>query len=104
MRRFFYKVFSSREDISARRVIGFLSFFVMCIIALTVLFTNLTIDEFIYDSFFWMTLGNMGLTTLDGWRGRKGIPKITVENADNVNLTEKENEEGKSRNNKSNQE
>ena len=66
----FGDIFKDDNDINEKSVIGFISFMIMVIFALTDLLTgylgkDLVINEFIYDSFTLMTLGCFGITGLE---------------------------------------
>ena len=69
-------MFKDDNDINEKSVIGFLSFLVMVIFAITDLITgylgkDLMINEFIYDSFTLMTLGCFGIAGLEKIFGKK---------------------------------
>tara|TARA_Y100000992_G_scaffold226032_1_gene157635 strand:+ start:275 stop:523 length:249 start_codon:yes stop_codon:yes gene_type:complete len=66
----FGDIFKDDNDINEKSVIGFISFSIMVIFALTDLLTgylgkDLVINEFIYDSFTLMTLGCFGIAGLE---------------------------------------
>jgi len=63
-------LFKDNNDINEKSVIGFISFLVMVVFALTDLLTgylgkDLVINEFIYDSFTLITLGCFGIAGLE---------------------------------------
>ena len=63
-------LFKDNNDINEKSVIGFISFLVMVMFALTDLLTgylgkDLVINEFIYDSFTLITLGCFGIAGLE---------------------------------------
>ena len=63
-------LFKDDNDINEKSVIGFISFLVMVMFALTDLLTgylgkDLVINEFIYDSFTLITLGCFGIAGLE---------------------------------------
>ena len=69
-------LFKDDNDINEKSVIGFISFLVMVIFALTDLLTgyigkDLVINEFIYDSFTLITLGCFGIAGLEKIFGKK---------------------------------
>ena len=69
-------LFKDNNDINEKSVIGFISFLVMVIFALTDLLTgylgkDLVINEFIYDSFTLITLGCFGIAGLEKIFGNK---------------------------------
>ena len=66
----FKNIFKDNNDINEKSVIGFISFLVMVIFAVTDLVTgylgkDLVINEFIYDSFTLITLGCFGIAGLE---------------------------------------
>ena len=69
-------LFKDNNDINEKSVIGFISFLVMVMFALTDLLTgylgkDLVINEFIYDSFTLITLGCFGIAGLEKIFGNK---------------------------------
>mgnify|MGYP006185018057 FL=1 len=69
-------LFKDNNDINEKSVIGFISFLVMVVFALTDLLTgylgkDLVINEFIYDSFTLITLGCFGIAGLEKIFGNK---------------------------------
>tara|TARA_B100000767_G_scaffold44049_1_gene38214 strand:- start:416 stop:637 length:222 start_codon:yes stop_codon:yes gene_type:complete len=69
-------LFKDNNDINEKSVIGFISFLVMVVFALTDLLTgylgkDLVINEFIYDSFTLITLGCFGISGLEKIFGNK---------------------------------
>tara|TARA_R110001632_G_scaffold72534_1_gene167626 strand:+ start:44 stop:298 length:255 start_codon:yes stop_codon:yes gene_type:complete len=72
----FKNIFKDNNDINEKSVIGFLSFLVMIIFAVTDLITgylgkDLIINEFIFDSFTLITLGCFGIAGLEKIFGKK---------------------------------
>ena len=66
----FKNLFRDDNDINEKSIIGFISFLIMVIFAVTDLVTgylgkDLVINEFIYDSFTLMTLGCFGIAGLE---------------------------------------
>ena len=62
----FGNIFKDDNDINEKSVVGFASFAVMVIFAIADIVTGwvgdpLTINEFIYNSFLWITLGSFGI-------------------------------------------
>ena len=62
----FRDMFKDENDINEKSVVGFASFAVMVIFAVADIITGwmgnpLTINEFIYNSFLWITLGSFGI-------------------------------------------
>jgi len=66
----FKDIFKDTNDINEKTVIGFLSFAVMVIFATADIVTgflgkDLVIQEFIYNSFVFVTLGSFGIAGLE---------------------------------------
>lgn len=73
----FGNIFKDDNDINEKSVVGFLSFAVMVIFAVADLVTgyigkDLVINEFIYDSFLYITLGAFGIAEAGKIFGNKG--------------------------------
>ena len=65
----FRDIFKDSNDINEKTVVGFASFAIMTIFAIVDLVTgyfgkDLVINEFIYDSFLFITLGSFGIVEL----------------------------------------
>jgi hypothetical protein len=70
MKNFFYKLFSDNNNINEKSIVGFFSFLVMIIIALVNVVTayrgmDFQIHEYIYQSFVIITLGSLGIGSVD---------------------------------------
>lgn len=66
----FKDIFKDTNDINEKNVIGFLSFAVMVVFATADIVTgffgkDLVIQEFIYNSFVFVTLGSFGIAGLE---------------------------------------
>ncbi len=75
MKNFFNNLFSDKNDINEKSVIGFAAFGVMTLFALSDLITgylgkDLVINEFIYNSFLTITLGSLGIGSIDKFVNR----------------------------------
>jgi len=73
---FLTKLFSDNNDINEKSVIGFASFGIMSLFAFADLLTgyfgkDLIINEFIYNSFMIMTLGALGIGSVDKFINKK---------------------------------
>jgi hypothetical protein len=73
----FKDIFKDENDINEKSVVGFLSFAVMVIFAVVDLATgylgkDLVINEFIYDSFLYITLGSFGIAEAGKIFGNRG--------------------------------
>ena len=65
----FKDIFNDKNDINEKTVVGFASFAIMTIFAIADLVTgyfgkDLVINEFIYDSFLFISLGSFGIAEL----------------------------------------
>ena len=72
----FRDIFKDSNDINEKTVVGFASFDIMTIFAIVDLITgylgkDLVINEFIYDSFLFITLGSFGIAELGKIFGNK---------------------------------
>jgi ABC-type uncharacterized transport system permease subunit len=70
------KMFKDSNDINEKAVIGFMSFLVMVIFAVSDIFTgyfgkDLVINEFIFNSFMILTLGAFGFSSIDKFTNKK---------------------------------
>lgn len=66
----FKDIFKNENDVNEKNVIGFLSFAMMVLFALADLVTgyfgkDLIINEIIYNSFVWITLGSFGVAGIE---------------------------------------
>ena len=66
-----WKLFQNKNDINEKNVIGFMSFVVMTLFAIADLATSvlaekdLIINEVVYNSFVWVTLGCFGISAFE---------------------------------------
>jgi len=72
----FKDIFNDKNDINEKTVVGFASFAIMTIFAFVDLTTgyfgkDLVINEFIYDSFLFITLGSFGIAEIGKIFGNK---------------------------------
>lgn len=72
----FKDIFKDNNDINEKSVVGFASFAVMVIFAAADIITgfvgkDLVIQEFIYDSFLFITLGSFGIAEAGKIFGKK---------------------------------
>jgi hypothetical protein len=72
----FKDIFKDDNDINEKTVVGFASFIVMVVFAIVDLVTgyigeDLVVNEFIYDSFLFITLGSFGIAELGQIFGKK---------------------------------
>jgi|TARA_R110000824_G_scaffold5897_5_gene26939 hypothetical protein len=67
-----WSLFKDKNEINEKNVVGFASFVVMCLFAIADLVTSfifidgeLIINEVIYNSFVWVTLGCFGISSFE---------------------------------------
>jgi len=67
-----WNLFKDKNEINEKNVVGFASFVVMCLFAIADLVTSfyfvdgkLVINEVIYNSFVWVTLGCFGISSFE---------------------------------------
>tara|TARA_Y100000004_G_C8708699_1_gene324947 strand:- start:260 stop:475 length:216 start_codon:yes stop_codon:yes gene_type:complete len=66
-----WSLFKDENDINEKNVVGFISFIVMVLFAVADLMTSLIADkdliinEVVYNSFVWVTLGCFGISTFE---------------------------------------
>mgnify|MGYP003116898542 CR=1 FL=1 len=65
-----WSLFKDKNEINEKNIVGFASFVVMCLFAIADLVTgwvgnNLVINEVIYNSFVWVTLGCFGISSFE---------------------------------------
>jgi hypothetical protein len=72
MKNFFSKLFNDNNSINEKSFIGFCAFIIMITFAITDIITgtlgkDLIINEFIFNSFLYLTLGCFGIASVDKW-------------------------------------
>ena len=72
MKKFFSQLFNDNNTINEKSFIGFLAFSMMVIFAISDIITgtlgkDLIINEFIFNSFLYLTLGCFGIASIDKW-------------------------------------
>ena len=72
MKKFFNKLFNDNNTINEKSIIGFMAFVMMIIFAISDIITgtlgkDLIINEFIFNSFLYLTLGCFGIASVDKW-------------------------------------
>ena len=80
MKNFFKSLFSDDNHINEKAVIGFGSFLMMVVFAVSDIVTGtmgkeLIIQEFIFNSFLIMTLGCFGIASVDKYMNKKFTKK-----------------------------
>ena len=87
-----WELFKDHNDINEKSIIGFISFFVMVVFACADLLTgyfgkDLVINEFIYNSFVWVTLGCFGIAEIgSALNGKKKNPPKKEDSDININI------------------
>ena len=86
----FKDIFKDDNDVNEKNVIGFLSFAVMVIFAAADLITgylgkDLVVQEFIYNSFVFITLGCFGIAGLEKFAKKQDIYEIIRYRSTEVN-------------------
>jgi hypothetical protein len=76
MKKFFKSLFSDNNDINEKSFIGFLAFLMMVGFALADIITGslgkeLVVQDFIFNSFLWLTLGCFGIASVDKYINKK---------------------------------
>lgn len=76
MKKFFSDLFDDSNSINEKAVIGFASFVIMIIFAITDIVTGamnkpLLVNEFIYDSFKILTIACFGIASVDKFINKK---------------------------------
>ena len=87
MKKFLKSLFSDDNHINEKAVIGFGSFLMMVIFAVSDIVTGtmgkeLVIQEFIFNSFLIMTLGCFGIASVDKYMNKKFSNKEQEENGE----------------------
>jgi hypothetical protein len=76
MKNFFSQLFSDDNNINEKSFIGFLAFLMMIGFALADIITGalgkeLVVQDFIFNSFLWLTLGCFGIASVDKYINKK---------------------------------
>ena len=66
----FVQIFKDDNDWNEKTIIGFLSFAVMVLVMLVDVITELSINEFTYNSFVIVTLGSFGIAGIEKFAKR----------------------------------
>jgi len=77
----FRDMFKDENDINEKSVVGFASFAIMVIFAVADIITGwmgtpLHVNEFIYNSFLWITLGSFGIAEAGKILGKPDLKDI----------------------------
>jgi hypothetical protein len=70
MKKFFSALFNDNNTINEKSFIGFCAFLIMIVFAVADIITGtlgkeLVIQEFVFNSFLWLTLGCFGISSID---------------------------------------
>ena len=71
-----WAIFKNKNDINEKSIIGFVSFFMMVLFGIVDLGSSiavgkdLVINEVIYNSFVWVTLGSFGISSFEKIKGK----------------------------------
>ena len=71
-----WNLFKDKNEINEKKIIGFASFIVMVLFAVADLLTSLVADkdliinEVVYNSFVWVTLGCFGISSFEKVKGK----------------------------------
>jgi hypothetical protein len=76
MKNFFLQLFNDNNTINEKSVIGFISFLVLIVFAISDIVTgyygkDLIINEFIFNAFMIITLGCFGISSIDKFTNSK---------------------------------
>jgi hypothetical protein len=76
MKNFFSQLFSDDNNINEKSFIGFLAFLMMIGFAIADIITGalgkeLVVQDFIFNSFLWLTLGCFGISSVDKYINKK---------------------------------
>jgi len=77
MKKFFSDLFNDDNKINEKSFIGFLAFVIMVVFAITDIVTgslgkDLLVNDFIFNSFLYLTLGCFGIASIDKYINKKG--------------------------------
>ena len=77
MKKFFHDLFNDSNTINEKAVIGFAAFIMMVIFAVADIVTGamkqpLIVNEFIFDSFKFLTVACFGIASVDKWINKRG--------------------------------
>ena len=80
MKKFLGQLFNDSNSINEKSFIGFCAFLMMVIFAVSDIVTgslgkDLVINEFIFNSFLYLTLGCFGIASIDKYINKKGDSK-----------------------------
>lgn len=90
MKKFLSDLFNDSNTINEKSVIGFAAFLMMVIFAVSDIVTgtigkDLVINEFIFNSFLYLTLGCFGIASIDKWINKRGSSSDNSEENNNTN-------------------
>lgn len=76
MKKFFSDLFNDDNNINEKSFIGFLAFVIMVVFAVSDIVTgslgkDLVVNDFIFNSFLYLTLGCFGIASIDKYINKK---------------------------------
>jgi hypothetical protein len=76
MKKFFSDLFNDENKINEKSFIGFLAFLIMIVFAVSDIVTgsmgkDLLVNDFIFNSFLYLTLGCFGIASIDKYINKK---------------------------------
>jgi len=76
MKKFFSELFNDDNKINEKSFIGFLAFVIMVVFAVSDIVTgslgkDLVVNDFIFNSFLYLTLGCFGIASIDKYINKK---------------------------------
>ena len=80
MKKFLGQLFNDSNSINEKSFIGFCAFLMMVVFAVSDIVTgslgkDLVVNEFIFNSFLYLTLGCFGIASIDKYINKKGDSK-----------------------------
>lgn len=76
MKKFFNELFNDENKINEKSFIGFLAFVIMVVFAISDIITgsmgkDMVVNDFIFNSFLYLTLGCFGIASIDKYINNK---------------------------------
>ena len=104
----FNDLFKDRNDINEKVIIGYISFCIMVIFAILDIVSGyfgqtLTIHQYIFDSFLYLTLGTFGISSVDKYTNKRNSSSDIDNSVSSSNNPSNQDTSVSSSNNPSNQ-